>query len=222
MAEVVLKAEKRKIIGRKVKKLRKEKILPANLFGKKIKSVPLQVNLDDFIKVFNKVGETGLVELCFNGKSSPVLIHNLQKDPVTDNPIHVDFMQVDLKEKVSAKIPIELVGESPAEKQGLGTVVLYVDEIEVEALPKDLPKRFEINLENLTEVGQSVCVKDINIDTSKVFPLSSSDQILVKVEPPKKEEVVEVKPPEEVGEEEKEGAEGLEEKEKVEEQTPES
>lgn len=185
-----LKAEARKVAGRKVKNLRKEGILPGNISGKKIKSESIQVNLKDFSKVYEEVGETGLVSLEIGKEKKPVLIHNLQMQPVTDQPIHVDFLQVDLKEKVTAEVPVELIGESPAEKQGLGTVVLMLNEIEVEALPGDLPEKFEIDRSTLTEVDQLVKVGDLKIDKAKVEIKTDAEEIVVKVEPPQKEEVV--------------------------------
>ncbi|MEM2145264.1 MAG: 50S ribosomal protein L25 [Candidatus Jordarchaeaceae archaeon] len=206
MNRLTLVAEKRKIVGRKVKKLRREGILPANLYGKKIKSQEVQVKLSDFEKVYKEAGETGLVELVVNGDKKPVLIHNVQFDPIQDNPLHVDFLQVDLKEKVTAQIPVELVGESPAEKQGLGTVVQYVDEIEVEALPVDLPDKFEIDASRLSEVDQAVLVKDLRVDSKKVEVKVDPEQIIAKVEPPRKEEEVAPKAPAEEEEEEVEVA----------------
>jgi len=185
-----LKAEARKVAGRKVKNLRKEGILPGNVYGKKIKSESVQVNLKDFSKVYEEVGETGLVSLEIGKEKKPVLIHNLQVQPVTDQPVHVDFLQVDLKEKVTAEVPVELIGESPAEKQGLGTVVLMLNEIEVEALPADLPEKFEIDKSTLTEVDQLVKVGDLKIDKTKVEVKTDAEEIVVKVEPPQKEEVV--------------------------------
>lgn len=185
-----LKAESRKVIGRKVKNLRKEGILPGNVYGKKVKSESLQVNLKDFEKVYKEVGETGLLTLQIGKTEKPVLIHSVQSHPVTDEPIHVDFLQVDLKEKVTAEVPVELIGESPAEKQGLGTVVLMLGEIEVEALPADLPEKFEIDRTALTEVDQTVLVKDLKVDRSKVEVKAAEDEIVVKVEPPQKEEVI--------------------------------
>lgn len=189
MNKLILKAEKRHITGRKVKKLRKDGILPANIYGKKVESLAVQVGMGDFQKVFKDAGETGLVELVVNGNKKPVLIHNVQFDPVTSNPIHADFLQVDLKEKVTAQVPVELVGASPAEKQGLGTVVQYIDEIEVEALPADLPDKFEVDASRLTEVDMAVLVKDLPLDKTKVEIKEDLEQILVKVEPPRKEEV---------------------------------
>lgn len=188
-----LKAEERKVTGRKVKNLRKEGLLPGNVFGKKVKSEAIQVVLKDFEKVFKEVGETGLVMLKVGKNEKPVLIHNLQLNPVTDKPLHVDFLQVDLKEKVEAEVPVELIGESPAEKQGIGTVVQYVNEVKVEALPTDLPDSFEVDTSILTEVDQAIHIKDLKVDSSKVEIKADSEEIVAKVEPPQKEE--EVAPP---------------------------
>lgn len=191
-----MKAEERKLLGRKVKKLRKEGTLPVNIFGKKIKSEALSVKLSDFVEVYKKAGETSLVNLeISNGKKEEkaVLIANVQLNPVTDTPIHVDFRQVDLKEKVTAKVPVELAGESPAEKSGVGTVVQYIDEIEVEALPTDLPEKFTIDISQMAEVDQAIFVKDINYEKQKVEIKTDLEAIVAKVEPPQKEE--EVAPP---------------------------
>ena len=175
-------------MGRKVKILRKEGLLPCNVFGKKVKSLALQVKLADFVDTFKKAGETGIVYL----NERPVLISNIQKSPVSGLPIHVDFHQIDLKEKVEADVPVEVVGESSMEKQALGTVVQYIDEVPVEALPTDLPEKFEIDARTLIEVDQAVYVKDLKVDRAKVEIKLDADTILVKVEPPQKEEVAPV------------------------------
>ena len=185
-----LKADVRKISGRKVKNLRKEGILPGNISGKKIKSESVQVVLKDFEKVYKEVGETGLLTLEIGKVEKPALIHNLQINPVSDAPVHVDFLQVDLKEKVEAGIPVELIGEAPAEKQAIGTVVQYLNEIKVEALPMDLPEKFEVDTSELAEVDQSILVKDLKVDRTKVDIKTGPDEIVVKVEPPQKEEVI--------------------------------
>jgi len=195
MDKKVLNAESRIIKGRKVKKLRKEGIVPANIFGKKVKSKAISMKLDDFKKVYQEVGETGLINLEIKDKGQKedraVLISNVQMDPVSDIPVHVDFHQVDLKEKVTADVPVELTGVSPAEKQSIGTVVLYIDEIEVEALPGDLPEKFVIDISKLEAVDQAIYVKDLDIDKSKVEIKMDLEEIITKVEPPQKEEVIE-------------------------------
>lgn len=207
MKNPTLSAKPRKLAGRKVKTLRNKGILPANMYGKGIKSQSLELAFTDFEKVYKQTGETGLVELVISGKKSPVLIHNVQTDPVTDNILHADFLKVNLKEKVSTEVPVELIGESTAEKQGLGTVVQYIDEIEVEALPTDLPEKFEIDLSSLLEVNDTFSVKDLAFEKKKVTIKVETDEIIVKVEPPRKEE--EEPPPaeEEVVEEVIEGEE---------------
>lgn len=190
MDKQTLEAQVRKITGRKVKTLRKEGILPANVFGKKTKSQSLQLKLSDFSKIYQKVGETGLVLLMIGKEEKPVLIANVQKDPLSDLPIHVDFHQVDLKEKVEAGVAVEVVGESPVEKQSLGTVVLHLDEVKVEALPGDLPEKFEINAANLTKVDQVILAKDLDFAKDKVELKIDPETIIVKVEPPQKVEEV--------------------------------
>jgi large subunit ribosomal protein L25 len=203
MDKHTLKAEKRKILGQKVKTLRKEGIMPANIYGKKVKSLAIQVPFNEFEKIYKEAGETGIVEISVNGSKRSVLINNVQIHPVSDLPLHVDFLQIDLKEKVTADVPVDFIGESPAEKSGLGTVVQYINEIEVEALPTNLPEKFEVDLSTLTEVDQTVLAKDLDVDVKKVEIKSDLGQILVKVEPPRKEEEV-ITP---VETEEEEGAE---------------
>lgn len=185
MTKISLKADKREIIGRKVKKLRQEGKVPANIFGKKIESQAIVVDLKEFEEVFEKAGETQIVDL--NGKS--VLISNVTYNPVGGNILHVDFRQVDLTEKITAKVPVETVGESPAEKQSLGTVVQHISELEVEALPADLPEKITVDASILTEVDQAVFVKDLRIP-GKVEIKNDPEAIVVKVEPLQKEEEV--------------------------------
>lgn len=191
MDKKILKAELRKVSGRKVKNLRKGGFLPANIFGKKVKSLSIQVNEKEFESVYKEVGETGLVTLDVGTEERPVLVHNVQTHPVTDELIHIDFLQVDLKVKVTAKVPVEVIGEAPAEKQGIGTVVQYLNEVEVEALPADLPEKFEVDTSELSEVDRAIYVKDLKVDKSKIEIKSDGEEIVIKVEPPQKEEVVE-------------------------------
>lgn len=222
MTALELKADKRKITGRKVKTLRKEGILPANVYGKKIKSEEVQVNAKEFKKVFGEAGETGLIELTLGSEKKPVLVHDVQLDSLTDEPIHVDFMQVDLKQKVTATVQVEIDGESPAEKGGIGTVVQLLSEIEVEALPADLPEKFVVDATKLEEVDQVVKVSDLEYDKSKVEVKVELDALVAKVEPPQKEEVIEA-PAAPEGEAPAEGVEASTEEAKTEgETTPEA
>lgn len=207
--------EKRKITGRKVKILRREGILPANIYGKEIKSLSVQLNLKSFLPVYKQVGETGLVELKIAGeeKNRPVLIHNVQFDPLKDQPIHADFYQVDLKKKVTTEVPIELVGESPAVSQKIGILIQPLNEVEVEALPTELPDKFELDISSLKVVDDAVTVADLKVPEG-VKILTLEKEILVKIEPLAKEEVVAPPPAEEVPAEEVPEEEKLVEEEK--------
>lgn len=211
MDKYTLSAQKRELVGRKVKTLRSQGLLPANVYGKKVKSQAITVNLKEFEGIFKKAGETSLVSLVLkNGKSEEraVLISNVQKNPLTETPIHIDFRQVDLKEKVAAEVPVEIKGESPAEKTSVGTVVQYIDKIEVEALPGDLPEKFVVDVSALSEVDQAIFVKDLEIDKAKVTTKADPEEIVVKVEPPQKEEEVAPTPAAEVPVEGEAPAEG--------------
>jgi large subunit ribosomal protein L25 len=190
MARPKLKVQKRKLFGRKVKKLRLMGILPANIYGKKIKSQALSLALKEFSPVYKEVGETGLIDLLIEKEKTPhpVLVHNLQLHPVTDQPVHVDFHQVSLTEKVKAEIPIQLAGESPASEQKIGILVRLLDQLEVEALPTDFPEKIEVNVSSLEKVGDMIKVKDIAGALKKVTIVTDPKRLVVKIEPPTKVE----------------------------------
>lgn len=177
-----LKVEPRKILGQKVKKLRKGGILPANIYGHHIPSIPVQVEFKDFEKVYKETGETGLVELLLSGeeKARPVLIHNVQIHPVTSLALHADFYQVDLKEKVTAMVPLVLVGVAPAVETKIGVILQTLKEIEVEALPGDLPENIEVDISSLKEINQEIKIPDLKIDP-KVTILTDLNLVVCKI-----------------------------------------
>lgn len=190
MSKHSLSFQTRTVTGRKVKALRKSGLTPAVVYGKKIKTESIQVNTKEFVKLFSQIGESTLVYL----GDKPTLVRDVTHDAVTGLPLHIDFLQVDLKEKVKANVPVKLVGESPAEKDKLGVLVQQLEEIEVEALPTDMPEHVDVDVTTLTEVDQAIHIKDLKIST-KVEVLSDGEQIVVKIEPLAKEEPVEVVEP---------------------------
>jgi large subunit ribosomal protein L25 len=200
MANPTLTAKPRKILGRKVKKLRREGVLPANLYGKKIKSQALELPVAEFLKVFKQAGETSLIDLKIDSQTRPVLIDNLQIHPVTDEPLHVDFRQVSLTEKTTADVPVEVRGDAPAVEQKKGILIQPLAEIEVEALPADLPDHLVIDVSKLEEVDQAITVGDLVYDKKKVKVLADPNEIVVKINPLEEEEVAPPPPEEEVAE----------------------
>ena len=187
-------AENRTQLGKKSKKLRLDRKLPAVVFSKGVESLPLTVDYNQFVKVFDEAGETTLVDLKHSGISEKVLIKDLQLDPVTGNPIHVSFQKVNLKEKITADIPVEIVGEEKNEllKSGEGLVLQLLNEITVEALPTDLPHKFEVDVSKITEVGEGLKISDLEYDREKVELIDHEpDELVVKIDKATMEEEVE-------------------------------
>jgi large subunit ribosomal protein L25 len=182
-----LKAEERTVLGKKVKKLRKEGYLPGNVYGKGLNSHALQVKLSDFETVYKEAGETGLVDLSYDDKTKPVLIKNLQMNHATRTLLHVDFYQVNLKEKVKATVPVVLTGEPKAVTDKLGLLLQTQSDVEIEALPDKLPENIEISVEHLAEIGEQITVADLKAPED-VAILTDSAQTVAKIVEPVVEE----------------------------------
>lgn len=168
MEQVPLTAQKRTVLGRKVKTLRRDGIIPAHVFGHKVKTVHVQVKASDFAKVFEKAGETGIIDLSVDNQKRPVLVRNVQTHPVSDLPLHIDFYQVNLAEKVKVNVPLEIVGQSPAVEKKVGLLLTPLNELEIEALPADIPEKIEIDVTKLENVGDEVKVGDLAVDRKKI------------------------------------------------------
>lgn len=179
MKRYSLEAKPRKITGKQVKKLRREGLIPANVYGKDIKSQSLELPLVDFQKVFEEAGETGLVDLKVGDQTIPVLIHSLQTD-YKRTPLHADFFKVNLKEKVTAMIPVEVIGEAKAVTDGIGLLEEITKEIEVEALPTDLPENVPVNVENLANIGDQITIEDLKAPEA-ITITSDPSLVIVKI-----------------------------------------
>lgn len=180
MKKYTLQGQKRELVGRKVKTLRAKGIVPATVYGKKIQSESIAINASEFLKMYATAGETGLVELTVGTQMSPVLVHTVQKHAVTSELLHVEFYQVDLKEKVHTKVPLVLVGDSVAVSEKKGVLLTISTEVEVEALPAELPEKIELDVTGLAEVDQELKVSDLKVPQG-VTVLTESEVIVVKV-----------------------------------------
>jgi large subunit ribosomal protein L25 len=156
-----LQADARSQVGRKVKKLRTAGKIPATVYGKNVPSIAVSVVGDTFVKVYEKAGSSALVELTVDGSVRPVLIHNVQNDVVTGAPLHIEFFQVDLKQKVRTKVPLEFTGEAQAVLQKAGVLLTIIDEVEVEALPTELPEHIGVDVSGLKALDEELKVADI-------------------------------------------------------------
>lgn len=190
---LTLKAKKREITGKKVKKLRQKDILPAVLYGPKVKNLNLELNLKEFEKIFKQVGESSLVFLELGKEKFSVLIHDTKKDPLTGKLIHVDFYQPILTEEVIVTVPLIFEGEALAVKELGGTMVKEISEIEVKALPQNLPHEIKVNIAILKTFEDEILIKDLKVPEG-IKIQREPDEIVAVVTPPEKVEEELVKP----------------------------
>jgi len=174
-------AQVREKLGKSSKALKYNRQLPAVLFGRHLQSVPVTVNYENFSKVFSGAGETALIDFVLGDDKSKVLIKDVQVNPVTGTFIHAGFYKVNLKEKITADIPVKVVGEeqSPILKNGEGILLTLLTEIAVECLPSDLPAEFVVDVSGFTEIDQAIAVKDLEFDREKVALVDVTEEELV-------------------------------------------
>src|SRR3989344_581291 len=185
-----LVAQIRDKLGKASKALREQGLIPAELYGHGVKNLHLAVGVKEFKKVFKEAGENTVITLRVDKETRPALIHDVARDRLHDDVTHVDFYEVRMDQKITAHIPVEFVDEAPAVKNLGGILNKTMTEIEVEALPADLPHRFTVSLSPLVELNQSIYVKDLR-PPKGVKILVAPGTVMVTVTPPLKEEVVE-------------------------------
>ena len=214
---IELKVKIREKFGRKTKELRKKGVIPAVLYGAEIENIPLSVEEKEFNRVFREAGESSLVKLKIEGKKlknpePEVLIHEIQRDPLSGRIIHIDFYHPSLRKEVEAEIPLVFEGVPRACKDLGGTLVKEIQTIEVRGLARNLPREIKVNTEKLKTFEDRILVSDLQVPEG-VKILREPEEIVALVTPPQEEEkereaIEEEKPiegekPEEKGEEAK-------------------
>jgi large subunit ribosomal protein L25 len=184
-AKVELAAEKREVTGHKVKHLRATGVMPAVLYGKGQEAISVQVPVKEFDRVLKVAGESTLVYLNVGSQSYPTIINDVARHPLTGLPVHADFYKVRLDEKIKAGVPVVFVGEAPAVKDG-NIFVRNVNELEVEALPTDLPHEITIDISGLTTVGAQILLKDVKVPNAVV--VGNEEEIIASIIAAKTEE----------------------------------
>ncbi len=193
--------------------------IPAVVYGARVENTSISVPSVDFIKAFKVAGESSTIALDLEGKKIDVLIHEVQVDPIKGFPIHVDFLAIDMNKPVEVKIPLEFSGVAPAEKNGLGVLVKVLHEVEIKALPKDLPHSIIVDLSSLETLENQIHVKDLSLPNGVEMKTDGGEVVaLVSVVKEVKEEVAPVDlsaiEVEKKGKKEEEGAEGTSEESK--------
>lgn len=188
--KIELEASKRDVLGHRVSQLRKNGLLPAVLYGKGQEPVSVQVDVKNFHKTLKVAGESTLVYLNVAGQSHPTIIHDVTRDPITDEVLHADFYKVNLSEKIKAHVPVEFIGESPAVKSLGGVFVRNVNELEVEALPTDLPHEISVDISILANLNDKITVSDVQKALGSKVELTAEDKdaIVAMVQEPISEE----------------------------------
>jgi large subunit ribosomal protein L25 len=164
--EIVLKASKRELVGKKVKTVRHDGKLPAVIYGKHIESMPILLDLRDATKSLNNITPSTIVDLDIDGKVNMTLVREIQRDFILGTYKHVDFQAISETERVKADVQVVIVGVAPAVKNYNGVLVQSLTTIAVEALPKDLPDKFVVDIVVLNDLGDSFSVGDLKVGES--------------------------------------------------------
>ena len=203
--ETILKVERRATLGKAVKRLRSEGIVPANVYGRGRESTAIQASLEEFRRVYRAVDRNSVVQVQIDGDAEtiPVVLREVQRKPIGSDVLHIDFYEVDLKRLIHSEARVVLTGSSEAVALG-GTLVQSVDSVMLEALPLEMPSEITVDVSGLDEFGNSVLVRDLELPEG-VRAISDETVAIVTVLAPRVTEVEE----EEIGAEaEAEAVEG--------------
>jgi len=206
-ARLELAVVPRQVLGKKVKGLRREGITPANIYGHGVVSLAVQVPTHDLAHTIKVAGRNTMLQLLVEGekKARPVFVHHVQRNPLNDDLLHVDFYQVSLKEKIRLEVPIVVVGEAPAVDVYHGILLQNTNSVAIEGLPAEMPPYIEVDVSGLAEIDDAIHIKDLPVSAGLTL-LVDPELVVVKVAPPRVEveEVVEEEavPAAEVAEEE--------------------
>jgi large subunit ribosomal protein L25 len=183
MEEVVLNAEKRDVIGKQVKALRRQGKLPGIIYGHGIEPLAISLNHKEASRILPSLSASHLVVIKVDNQPHTTLVREKQRHPVKGHMIHVDFQEVSMTERLKAQVQLVFVGDAPAVKNFNGIVVFNLEEIEVEALPGDLPDRITVDISSLVNIGDAIHVSDIQMPAA-VEMLEDSSEIIVVVTAP--------------------------------------
>lgn len=156
-----LSVESRTVLGKKVRALRREGKIPANIFGVDYESKSISIPTVDFVKAFKIAKETGIVYLNLEKDNIPTLIKSVQRHPVDHSILHVDFRKIDLKQKIETQVPVQTVGTSEAVSQKGAILLTQTPDLTIEVLPQEIPQFIEVDISGLKEIGQEIKVSDL-------------------------------------------------------------
>lgn len=182
--QVKFTAQRREVMKKKVKQLRRQGIIPGNIYGHNRASVPVQVNAHDFERFLATHAAATLLRLAVDGASETAVVRHVQHNPRNGAIEHVDFLHIEMSEPIRVRIPIHLEGNAPALKVTDGMMLQMLDTVEVEALPGNLPDAIALDVTDMAELKATHYVRDLKVP-SRVTVLTDPEEMVAKIEPPR-------------------------------------
>ncbi len=188
MNQLELSVAPRSVLGKRVRALRRGGLTPANVYGHGVESRALQIETVTLVRTLRALERNAILSLCIEGEKAPrpVMVRDIQRNPVSDRILHVDFYQVSLTEKMRADVPLLLTGKAPAVDDFGGILLQSLESISVEALPADMPSHVEVDISVLSELDSSLHVKDLVLDP-KLHVMTDLDVVIARVASPRRE-----------------------------------
>jgi large subunit ribosomal protein L25 len=174
---------RRDVIGKKVRALRRQGIIPANIYGHNVDSLAVQVGSDELRLLMKRHSRNEIIYVQVDGQERPTFVRDVQRNPVTDQIVHVDFLQISLTETVRLEVPVHFSGVAPAVTTSGGIVTHALNRVLVEALPTSVPSVIEVDISDLMEIGQSIHVGDLPEMEGVVF-LTDAGSVIVRIDLP--------------------------------------
>jgi large subunit ribosomal protein L25 len=178
MDKLIIQATPRTVIGKQVRALRREGLLPAVLYGPHMKPIIISMDAHSSSRILKHMTASSLVTIELEGKQYPSLVREKQRNFITNNLLHVDFQVVSMTETLRTKVGVQLVGEAPVVEAFDAIIINGLEELEVECLPSDLPERIVVDISTLVNIGDAIYVRDIKV-SGKVEILDDQDEMIV-------------------------------------------
>lgn len=187
MPNVKLDVTPRTALGKKTKALRRSGQTPGNIFGHRVESKAVQAETVALTHVLRGISQNAIIDLSVEGEGAPrtVVVRSVERNPLNGSLVHIDFFQVSMTEKMRASVPVVMVGTSDAVSTYGGVLLQMIDSVDIEALPGDIPAEYKVDVSRITELEQSLHIRDLDIDTSKVTLQSDPDVVVARVAAPR-------------------------------------
>jgi len=190
MEKYILNAEKREVLGKKVKGLRREGKLPAVIYGQEIEPMSITLETKQVHQVLKKIGANTLISIKLGKEEYLALVREIQREVIVRDLLHMDFQAVSLEETITTVLPVVMIGESPAVAELEALLIVSMDELQIEAKAKDLPDTISVDVSGLVEIGDNILVKDLVISGDVTILDDPDGLVIVATAPTLMDEIV--------------------------------